>query len=61
MAESNFKRLEAKLARRKGVTDPAALAAHIGDEKYGVEGMAKKSAESRRKRRDARLHQRKRH
>ena len=61
MAESNFKRLESKLARRKGVTDPAALAAHIGDEKYGVEGMAKKAAESRRKRRDARLHQRKRH
>ncbi len=61
MAESNFKRLERRLSHEKGVTDPAALAAHIGDEKYGKEGMAKKAADSRRKRRDQRLHSRKRH
>lgn len=58
---SKFATLEHKLARRKGVTNPAALAAHIGDEKYGVEGMAKKAAESRRKNRDKKLHSRKRH
>lgn len=61
MAESAFKRLERKLSHRKGVTDPAALAAHIGDEKYGKAGMAKKAAEGRRKARDERLHSRKRH
>lgn len=48
MAESNFKKLENKLAHRKGVTDPAALAAYIGRKKYGEAGMAKKSAAGRR-------------
>lgn len=61
MAESNFKKLERKLAHRKGVYDPAGLAAHIGDEKIGKHEMAKRAAESRRKHRDARLHKRKRH
>lgn len=61
MAESNFKRLERKLAHRKGVTDPAALAAHIGDEKLGVHEMAKRSAEARRKNRDKQLRKRQRH
>jgi hypothetical protein len=46
---SKFKKLEGKLAKRKGVTNPGALAAYIGDKKYGKEGMAKKSAAARRK------------
>lgn len=58
---SAFKRLETKLSREKGVTNPRALAAKIGDEKIGKEAMAKRSAESRRKNRDKRLHNRKRH
>jgi hypothetical protein len=61
MAESAFKKLESTLARKKGVTNPRALAAKIGDEKIGKEEMATRSAESRRKNRDKRLHQRKRH
>lgn len=65
MAESKFKRLEGKLARRPGVTDPAALAAYIGDKKFGAKAMGEKSAASRkereRKKRDSRLHSRKRH
>jgi hypothetical protein len=39
-----FKKLEGQLAKEKGVTDPAALAASIGRKKYGAAGMAKKSA-----------------
>lgn len=65
MAESKFKRLEGKLSKRPGVTDPAALAAYIGDRKYGAKEMGEKSAASRkereRKKRDSRLHSRKRH
>jgi len=61
MAESKFKRLETKLSRRKGVTDPAALAASIGDKKIGAEAMGKRSAESRRKHISEKLHSRKRH
>ena len=61
MAESNFKRLERKLSHRKGVTDPAALAASIGDKKLGAHEMAERSAESRRKHRDAQLRKRRRH
>lgn len=65
MAESNFKRLERKLSHRKDVYNPAGLAAHIGDEKIGAHAMAKRAAASRkeheRKRRDAKLHSRKRH
>ncbi len=44
---SAFDALKAKLAKRKGVTDPAALAASIGRKKYGAEGMAKKAAAGR--------------
>ncbi len=51
MAESKFKKLEHKLSHRKGVYDPAGLAAYIGDEKYGKKGMAKKSEAGRVKRR----------
>lgn len=61
MAESKFDKLKNKLGRRKGVSDPAALAAYIGDKKYGKEGMAKKAAAARRKDRDKRLHKRARH
>lgn len=45
--ESDFSKLEGKLAHRKGVTNPRALAAYIGDKKYGKEGMAKKAAAAR--------------
>lgn len=61
MADSKFKKLERKLSHRKGVYDPAGLAAYIGDEKIGKNAMAKRSAESRRKHRDKRLHSRQRH
>ncbi len=44
-----FQKLERSLAHRKGVTDPKALAAAIGREKYGAEGMAKKAAAGRAK------------
>lgn len=42
-----FQKLETSLAHRKGVTDPKALAASIGREKYGAKGMAEKAAEGR--------------
>lgn len=44
-----FKKLKNKLAHKKGVTDPAALAASIGRKKYGAAGMAKKAAAGRKK------------
>ena len=44
-----YAKLEHSLAHRKGVTDPHALAAWIGREKYGAKGMAKKSAAGRAK------------
>ena len=44
-----FKKLEGKLAHRKGVTDPAGLAAYIGREKYGSSKMAKMSAAGRKR------------
>lgn len=44
-----FSKLEHKLAHEKGITNPAAVAAHIGREKYGAAGMAKKSAAGRKK------------
>lgn len=40
---SAFKKLEGKLAKKKGVSDPGALAAYIGTEKYGKAGMAAKA------------------
>ncbi len=39
-----FGKLERSLAHRKGVSDPKALAAAIGREKYGAKGMAAKAA-----------------
>lgn len=49
MAESEFSKLERKLARKKGVKNPLALAAKIGDEAIGKHEMAERSAESREK------------
>jgi hypothetical protein len=42
-----FKKLEKKLDHRKGVSDPAALAAYIGRRKYGASDMAKMAAKGR--------------
>lgn len=47
--DSKFSELAGKLAHRPGVHDPKALAAYIGREKYGKEGMAKKAAAGRAK------------
>lgn len=44
-----FEKLEHSLAHKKGVNDPDAVAASIGREKYGKEGMAKKAAAGRAK------------
>lgn len=51
---SRFSRLVSKLKKRKGkekVKNPRALAAWIGDKKYGKKKMAKMSAASRRRHR----------
>lgn len=48
MARIGFRRLKRQLAR-KGVRNPAALAAHIGRKKYGRKGMARKAAAGRRR------------
>lgn len=45
-----FAKLKGQLAR-KGVRDPAALAASIGRKKYGAKKMAKLSAAGRRRKR----------
>lgn len=42
-----FKALESKLDNRKGVTNPAALAAYIGRKKYGAKRFAKLSAQGK--------------
>lgn len=38
-----FKKLKNKLAHEKGVKNPGALSAYIGDKKYGKKGMEKKA------------------
>lgn len=43
------KKLVASLSKRKGVTDPKALAAAIGRKKFGAKKMAKMSAAGRRR------------
>ncbi len=45
----NFDALKNKLAGRKGVTNPGALAAYIGRKSKGAKNMAKWSAEGRKK------------
>jgi hypothetical protein len=42
-----FAALKNKLADRKGVSNPGALAAYIGDKKYGASKMASMSAKGR--------------
>jgi len=42
-----FAALKQKLAKRKGVTNPGALAAVIGRKKYGASRMAKMAAAGR--------------
>jgi len=44
-----FALLKHRLAGRKGVTDPGALAAAIGREKYGAKKMADWAAKGRKK------------
>lgn len=38
---ARFEKLKDKLARQPGIKDPAALAAHIGAEKFGQKKMSK--------------------
>lgn len=47
--ESKFAKLEGKLAHRKGVTNPRALAASIGIKKLGAHEMAERSAAARKR------------
>lgn len=42
-----FAALKSKLAKRKGVSNPGALAASIGRKKYGKSKMAKMAARGR--------------
>lgn len=42
-----FAALKAKLGERKGVSDPGALAAYIGRQKYGKAGFQKMAAKAR--------------
>jgi len=42
-----FAALKSKLSKRKGVTNPGALAAWIGRRKYGAKRMAKWAAAGR--------------
>jgi len=44
-----FAALKGKLAKRKGVTNPGALAASIGRAKYGAKRFAKLSAKGRKR------------
>jgi len=37
---ANFAKLKGVLGKRKGVTNPGALAAYIGRKKYGSQGFA---------------------
>jgi len=45
--DGSFAKLENSLAKKPGVTDPAALAASIGRKKYGEAGMERKSEAGR--------------
>lgn len=55
MAHLGFAKLKAALAAKSTVSDPAALAAAIGRQKYGQAGMAKLAAAGRKKPRAADL------
>lgn len=45
-----FAQLKKKLSGKKGVTNPGALAAHIGRKKYGKKKFQKLAAKGRRRR-----------
>ena len=49
MSYIGFKKLKAKLARRKGIYSPGGLAHAIGVKKYGKKAFAKMSAAGRRR------------
>lgn len=49
MAHIGFNALKAKLAAKGNVADPAAVAAKIGDQKYGKKGMAALAKAGRKK------------
>lgn len=49
MAHIGFDALKAKLAAKGNVADPAAVAAKIGDQKYGKAGMAALAAKGKKK------------
>lgn len=42
-----FAKLKGELAARKGVSNPSALAAYIGDQKYGKAKMSKMAAKGK--------------
>jgi hypothetical protein len=44
-----FEKLEKKIAAKGDVSDPGAVAAAIGRQKYGAKAMARKAAAGRRK------------
>jgi hypothetical protein len=44
-----FAKLKGKLARKPGITNPGALAAHIGREKYGKAKFQKMATAGRKK------------
>ena len=44
---ARFKKLSSKLAKRPGVTNPGALAAYIGRQKYGAKRFSSLSAKGR--------------
>ena len=46
---ARFSALKGKLASRPGVKNPGALAAYIGDKKYGKKKMGQMAAKGRRK------------
>jgi hypothetical protein len=46
---ARFKALKTKLGKRKGVSNPGALAAYIGRKKYGAAKMSKMSAAGRKR------------
>jgi hypothetical protein len=51
---SRFAKMTRRLAARKGVRNSKALAAHIGRQKLGKKGMARRAAAGRRKARRSR-------
>lgn len=46
---ARFKKLDGQLAKEKGVTDPAALAAAIGRKKYGAKKMTSMAQKGKKK------------